>query len=84
MLLRVLLAIIFDNVEESPTPTIKSMFRNILNYVPYEGQINEEPSMTVPDETMALRELVSRYSRGLPIKGIDKDGRHLNKSSILP
>ena len=49
------------------------MFRNILNYTPDAGQINDLPSLTVPDETMSIRELVQRYSRGLPIKGIDKE-----------
>lgn len=49
------------------------MFRNILNYTPDKGQFNEMPSMTVPDETMSIRDLVSRHARGLPIKGIDKE-----------
>ena len=49
------------------------MFKSILNYTPDAGQINDLPSLTVPDETMSLRELVQRHSRGLPIKGIDKE-----------
>jgi len=32
-----------------------------------EGEINVEPSQTIPDHNMTMREIVSRYTRGLPI-----------------
>lgn len=35
----------------------------------YEGQKNEQPSMTIPDQTMSLREILTRYAKGLPIDG---------------
>jgi len=34
------------------------------------GEKNNLPSATVPDQTMSLRELISRYARGLPINGV--------------
>lgn len=45
--------------------------KNSLNayLFPYEGEINNEPSCTVPDQTMSIREILQRYSRGLPIGG---------------
>lgn len=46
--------------------------KNMLNadeFV-YEGQINNEVSMTIPDQSMTLRELMIRYAKGLPLEGI--------------
>lgn len=43
--------------------------RNPFNYVEYVGEENDEPSMTVPDETMSMREILVRYAKGLPIDG---------------
>jgi hypothetical protein len=42
---------------------------NMLNVEPTKGQTNNEPSMTVPDQSMSLRELLTRYARGLPLEG---------------
>ena len=28
------------------------------------------PSMTIPDQTMSLRQILDRYARGLPIAGV--------------
>jgi hypothetical protein len=35
----------------------------------YEGEVNNEPSQTVPDQSMGLRELLVRYAKGLPLEG---------------
>jgi hypothetical protein len=35
----------------------------------YQGQINEQPDMTIPDQSMTLRELLVRYAKGLPLEG---------------
>lgn len=43
--------------------------RNVFNTTPDEGQVNNEPSMTVPDQSMTLRELLIRYAKGLPLEG---------------
>lgn len=36
----------------------------------FPGKITYGPSLTVPDQTMSLREILSRHSRGLPISGV--------------
>lgn len=36
---------------------------------PVQGELNFLPSETVPDQTMSMREIVSRFARGLPIEG---------------
>lgn len=33
----------------------------------YEGQIIDQPSETVPDQTMSIRTILDRYARGLPL-----------------
>jgi len=43
--------------------------KNQFNAVPDEGQVNNEPSKTVPDQSMTLRELLVRYAKGLPLEG---------------
>ena len=35
----------------------------------YKGQINNKPSMTVPDQALSIKEILSRFSRGLPVGG---------------
>jgi len=32
-------------------------------------EVNNEPSETIPDQSMSIRTLLDRYSRGLPISG---------------
>ena len=45
--------------------------KNSLNYdyEQQEGEINTLPSMTIPDQTMSIRKIVDRYTRGLPVSG---------------
>ena len=45
---------------------------NTYNYQPYEGIINNQPSMTVPDQTLTLRQILDRYARGLPLGGTNE------------
>lgn len=44
-------------------------FRTWLNYKEVEPQmeVNEGESMTQPDMTLSIRELLDRYARGLPV-----------------
>jgi len=45
--------------------------KNSLNY-DYKQELEEVnylPSMTVPDQTMSIRNIVDRYTRGLPVTG---------------
>lgn len=36
---------------------------------PYKGEVNNQPSETVPDQTMTMREILIRYAKGQPIDG---------------
>jgi len=43
--------------------------KNLLNRheFAYQGQIIDQPSETVPDQTMSIRTILDRYARGLPL-----------------
>jgi hypothetical protein len=43
--------------------------RNAMNYKEFkqQGEVNNQPSKTVPDQTMSIREILTRYAHGLPI-----------------
>lgn len=45
--------------------------KNSLNYdyKEQQGEVNQLPSMTIPDQTMSIRTIVDRYTRGLPVTG---------------
>lgn len=36
------------------------------NYEPTTGEINNKPSMTVPDQNLSIRQLLINHSRGVP------------------
>lgn len=44
-------------------------FKTAYNAIPEEGEVNNMPSMTIPDDTMSVAEIMERYARGLPIAG---------------
>ena len=46
--------------------TLKKV-KNSLNYVSNDGRTFTQPSMTIPDQTISIKELVSRFAKGLPI-----------------
>ena len=43
----------------------KLKFIDLFNYEQYQGEVNNEPSQTIPDETYSIREILQRFSRGL-------------------
>lgn len=45
------------------------MTKTWLNYTKTEGEIFTEASKTVPDQTLTVRELLVRHTRGLPLDG---------------
>jgi hypothetical protein len=45
------------------------MFKNIMNYKQFEGEVNNQKSLTIPDQAMSVKEILSRYSRGLNVNG---------------
>lgn len=36
---------------------------------PFEGEVNNSPSKTIPDQTMDLRTILTRYANGIPVEG---------------
>lgn len=42
-------------------------FKNYFNSTPDKGEVNKEPSQTVPDQSLSIRTIMERYARGLPI-----------------
>lgn len=40
------------------------------NEFPDNGEVNNEPSLTRPDESMSVQEILNRVQRGLPVTGI--------------
>jgi len=34
-----------------------------------DGENNFSPSMTIPDQTLSIKEILERYARGLPMEG---------------
>jgi len=49
------------------TTMVKTYFNRPSHPCNYE--INDQPSETVPDQTMSIKTILDRYSRGLPIGG---------------
>lgn len=50
-----------------PEPTIRTRFTSM--FFPKNMEINDQPSMTVPDMSMTVGELVKRFAQGLPLDG---------------
>ena len=50
---------------------MEKVIKNSQNAHTFEtkGQENNKPSMTIPDQSMTLRELLIRYAKGLPLEG---------------
>lgn len=38
-----------------------------FDFTLFPGEFNSSPSMTVPDQTLSMRQILDRYTRGLPI-----------------
>lgn len=47
--------------------------RNYFTAEPFLGKEFTLPSLTVPDQTMSLRTIIERHSRGLPVVGVPHD-----------
>lgn len=46
----------------------QSKLVNWRNAVPTKGEVNNEPSLTVPDQTLSIRDLLNRYVRGQSVQ----------------
>lgn len=59
-------------IDELPMPNYhKRRIKTWLNKheFPTKGEVNNQPSMTVPDQTMSVQEILKRYAKGLPLDG---------------
>lgn len=52
--------------EEIVVPIVPSL-RHQLRYVPVPGEVNNNPSMTVPDMSLSVQEILQRYAQGRPL-----------------
>lgn len=48
---------------------VKARIKNSLTakYYPKKYEVNNMPSMTIPDQAMSLKTILERYAKGLPI-----------------
>lgn len=48
------------------------MIKHSLNAKEFvsDGEINNFPSQTIPDQTLSVREILVRYAKGLPLDGM--------------
>lgn len=55
------------------------------NYEPYAGSINELPSLTVPDLSLSMREILQRFTRGqaIPAGVVREDAVYLGEQETL-
>lgn len=58
-------------MKKQQEPDVLPRVKNSANAHLFEskGEVNKQPSMTVPGQTMSVAEMVERYRRGLPIEG---------------
>lgn len=52
------------------TPVIQTQYNRASMRKRYE--VNLEPSLTVPDQSMSIPEILARYAKGLPLEGNNK------------
>lgn len=70
---------ILDN--DFPLPKIKTLL-TARNY-PIKGEINTRPSMTIPDQSLSVKEIMQRYAQGMPLNGI-KDPIYHGEDELIP
>lgn len=58
-------------------------FKHHYNSKPDKGEVNNVPSLTIPDQTMSLREILRRYAAGYPVEG-QKEPQYLGEEDDMP
>lgn len=60
-----------ETIHHAGGTTIYPLVKTWMNakYHPKNYEVNNQPSETIPDQTMSIRTILDRYSRGLPIGG---------------
>jgi hypothetical protein len=73
-------------VQEKPVPHPDQLVKTPYNadYFPKYREVYFSPSKTVPDQTMSLRTLIDRHTRGLPITGNAKEPLYHGDEEELP
>lgn len=63
----------------------KFRIKTPFNYMEFEQdhEVNNEPSLTIPDQTMTIPEILERYARGLPIGG-SNENEYYDEDDTLP
>lgn len=63
-----------DKNQQEPKGDLPKV-KNTLNYhlYPKKYKIFTQPSLTIPDQSMSMRELLERHTRGLDLGGISKE-----------
>lgn len=61
----------------------------VVNSLTYDhakvkGEVFTKPSLTIPDQTMSLREILDRYSRGLPVDGMAGEPIYHGEEDEMP
>lgn len=56
----------FQELSEFMTETFNNQ-RSVLKHEPSKGEYNDQPSMTIPDQTLSLSELLDKYAKGQPL-----------------
>lgn len=53
---------------------MKLKIKTPYNYMEFDrdDEVNDEPSLTIPDQTLSIPEILERYARGLPIGGANE------------
>lgn len=44
-------------------------FKTQFNAEPSKGEVNTQPSQTIPDQSLSVKEIMRRYASGLPLEG---------------
>lgn len=60
--------------EKEGKPTVWTPFNYREHPEKWLGQVFTLPSQTIPDQTMSMRELLERHTRGMDLGGIAKEG----------
>lgn len=61
-----------DPMEQETKDILPVVLKNSMNapHFSQQGEQNNQASMTVPDQTMPIREILDRYARGLPLDNL--------------
>lgn len=59
-------------------------FNNHYKRQPDKGTVNNKPSLTVPDQSMTIREIINRSQKGLPVSGVRVPMYNETDDGIMP